>query len=266
MKFSERLSSIRKSRNLTQADLAQMVGMTARTIQNYESDAQDTIPNQKTRKKLADALQVDEMALLNDEAFAAYQEPFNDALSHINLGIQKIQRAQTVSPKQVTMVGGAAAVLALMGGAASAAGAVLSIPIADAIYRGQRQIGKKKMFQYFSNLQQRCYIEISNCRNIILEKRELYKRKLEIRDSSGQSNYDIGIIIDLIFAIQDCMFIWYEQSMYFRECIRILRDSKVEEADQKIQEYIKEIKFRDKEKGELQKRIRQLEEKLKTAE
>ena len=68
MTFSERLVAIRKQRGLTQRDLAQLAGMTERTIQRYETA--DRIPKWTYITKLADALGVPDEALISDDGFA----------------------------------------------------------------------------------------------------------------------------------------------------------------------------------------------------
>ena len=68
MTFSERLVAIRKQQGLTQRDLAQLAGMTERTIQRYETA--DRIPKWTYITKLADALGVPDEALISDDGFA----------------------------------------------------------------------------------------------------------------------------------------------------------------------------------------------------
>lgn len=246
MKFSERLSSLRKARNLTQAELAQLVGMTARTIQNYESDTLSTVPNRKVLKKLADALQVDEAAFLNDEIFDEYQAPYDDAMLHVNEEVHRLHTTDKAGPLKEAFV----------------SGFMLPFQIFNKILDGKMRKSRKKAIQYLLNLQNTCYIEISRCRTLIYKYRERYKRKLELRDSSVQIESSISLVIDLIFAYQDYMFIWYEQSMYFKKSLQLLQDLELEGDDPRIRECIKEASFLDKEKGELLESIKQLEDKL----
>jgi transcriptional regulator with XRE-family HTH domain len=246
MKFSDRLVKLRKARKITQTDLAEMVGMTARTIQNYESGTLDTVPNRKVLKKLADALQVDEAAFLNDEIFEAYQAPYDDAMLRVNEEVHRLHTTDKPGMLKEAFV----------------SGFMLPFQIFNEIIDGKKRAGRKKLIQYLSNLQKRCYIEIGVCQTLIYKYRERYKRNLELRESSAQIESSINSIIDLIFAYQDYMFIWYEQSMCFKESLRLLQDLELEGDDPRIRECIKEAGFMDKEKGELLESIKQLEEKL----
>ena len=65
MSFGEKLRSIRISLNLSQIELAQKVGITERTIYNYEQT--DTYPKPSVLKKIADALNVSVVYLTHDD-------------------------------------------------------------------------------------------------------------------------------------------------------------------------------------------------------
>ena len=64
MTFGEKLRSARIAMNLSQIELAEKVGVTERSIYNYEQAA--TYPKQPVLKKLSDALNVS-VAYLSDE-------------------------------------------------------------------------------------------------------------------------------------------------------------------------------------------------------
>ena len=62
MKFNERLKALREERGLTQVQLSQKSGITARMIQNYESGSNR--PRYEGAEKLANALEVPVTELL----------------------------------------------------------------------------------------------------------------------------------------------------------------------------------------------------------
>lgn len=65
MHFSEKLRTARAARQMSQTELARAAGITARTIQNYETGAK--LPrNREVYGKLAQALGVEESLLLDD--------------------------------------------------------------------------------------------------------------------------------------------------------------------------------------------------------
>ena len=66
MKFGEKLKTLRLERNLSQKALADLSGITVRTIQNYETT--DMLPKRRdTYDMLARALGVDVVELLNED-------------------------------------------------------------------------------------------------------------------------------------------------------------------------------------------------------
>ena len=66
MKFGEKLKALRLERNLSQKALADLSGITVRTIQNYETT--DMLPKRRdTYDMLARALGVDVVELLNED-------------------------------------------------------------------------------------------------------------------------------------------------------------------------------------------------------
>lgn len=67
MELNERLAKIRRMKGLTQAELANKVGVTTRSIQNYELGTRT--PKMDTIAKLAEVLEVEEKALLSDEDY-----------------------------------------------------------------------------------------------------------------------------------------------------------------------------------------------------
>lgn len=67
MELKDRIAGIRKYKGLTQAELAQKIGMTTRAIQNYESG--NRIPKSAVLDKIAEGLgvSVDELASEDDK-------------------------------------------------------------------------------------------------------------------------------------------------------------------------------------------------------
>ena len=66
MEFGEKIAKLRKEKKLTQKQLAEIVGVTYRSIQNYETN--NAVPRKKELyKKLAETLEVDINYLLSDE-------------------------------------------------------------------------------------------------------------------------------------------------------------------------------------------------------
>ena len=67
MELNERLAKLRRMKGLTQAELADKVGVTTRSIQNYELGTRT--PKMDTIAKIAEALEIDEKAILSDEDY-----------------------------------------------------------------------------------------------------------------------------------------------------------------------------------------------------
>ena len=67
MELNERLAKLRRMKGLTQAELADKVGVTTRSIQNYEFGTRT--PQMDTIAKIAEALEIDEKAILSDEDY-----------------------------------------------------------------------------------------------------------------------------------------------------------------------------------------------------
>lgn len=67
MELNERLAKLRRMKGLTQAELADKVGVTTRSIQNYELGTRT--PKMDTVAKIAEALEIDEKAILSDEDY-----------------------------------------------------------------------------------------------------------------------------------------------------------------------------------------------------
>lgn len=67
MELKERIAKLRRIKNLTQAELAEKVGVTTRSIQNYELGTR--VPKMDTVVKIAEALGVDEKVLMSDEDY-----------------------------------------------------------------------------------------------------------------------------------------------------------------------------------------------------
>ena len=58
MELKERIAKLRRIKNLTQAELAEKVGVTTRSIQNYELGTR--VPKMDTVVKIAEALRSEE--------------------------------------------------------------------------------------------------------------------------------------------------------------------------------------------------------------
>lgn len=67
MELKDRIAKIRRMRGLTQAELAEKLGVSARAVQNYEAGTRT--PKRDTIAKIAEILGVDENALATDEEF-----------------------------------------------------------------------------------------------------------------------------------------------------------------------------------------------------
>lgn len=67
MEFKDRLSKLRKLSGMTQAKLAEEIGVNLRSVQNYELGAR--YPRTETIEKIAEVLGVDQSALISDEEF-----------------------------------------------------------------------------------------------------------------------------------------------------------------------------------------------------
>ena len=67
MELNERLAKLRRLKGLTQSELADKVGVTTRSIQNYELGTRT--PKMDTIAKIAEALEIDEKAILSDEDY-----------------------------------------------------------------------------------------------------------------------------------------------------------------------------------------------------
>ena len=66
MKFSEKVKSMRKEKGISQEMLAEMIGVSKRTVQNYETAAMYP-KNREVYKKMADAFCVDVNYLLTED-------------------------------------------------------------------------------------------------------------------------------------------------------------------------------------------------------
>lgn len=79
MDFKERLIKIRHFRGLTQAQLAQRIELTSRSVQNYELGAR--MPGKTIIEKLADALDVTEKAFFDDDEFSKFVFIFEEDIA-----------------------------------------------------------------------------------------------------------------------------------------------------------------------------------------
>lgn len=72
MNFGEKIITLRKERSLTQQQLADIVGLSTRTIRNYEGEGMYP-KDRETYQKLADALSVDiNYLLIEDNTYTVY--------------------------------------------------------------------------------------------------------------------------------------------------------------------------------------------------
>lgn len=67
MEFKDRLAKLRRMKGLSQENLAESIGTTKRSIQNYERGVR--MPKGDTIAKLAEVLEVEENALVSDEEY-----------------------------------------------------------------------------------------------------------------------------------------------------------------------------------------------------
>ncbi len=67
MEFKERLAKLRRLSGMTQAELAKELGITLRSVQNYELGAR--YPKTETIERIANIFGVDQNALISDEEY-----------------------------------------------------------------------------------------------------------------------------------------------------------------------------------------------------
>ena len=67
MELKDRIARLRRMRGYTQAELAEMAGVSARALQNYEAGTRT--PKKDTLAKIAEVLNVDGSALASDEEY-----------------------------------------------------------------------------------------------------------------------------------------------------------------------------------------------------
>ena len=65
MELKEKITKLRRMKGYTQGELANVVGVTTRAIQNYENGSR--FPKKDILAKIADALDVEEASLATDE-------------------------------------------------------------------------------------------------------------------------------------------------------------------------------------------------------
>ena len=80
MEFKERIRLLRKEAGLTQAEVAEKIGVTYRTYQNYEAGA--SAPQSKVLAKLANVLKVS-MDMLSADIKTNANAPQNDELNEL---------------------------------------------------------------------------------------------------------------------------------------------------------------------------------------
>jgi len=94
MSFSRRLSSIRKSKGLTQQQMADTIGIHVSQIKRYESG--DTQPSLEVLRKIALALSIGADLLLFDEGERGPTDEFRmqfEAVGHFNKEEKRIVKA-----------------------------------------------------------------------------------------------------------------------------------------------------------------------------
>ena len=67
MEFKERLAKLRRLSGMTQAELAKELGITLRSVQNYELGAR--YPKTETIERIANIFGIDQSALISDEEY-----------------------------------------------------------------------------------------------------------------------------------------------------------------------------------------------------
>ena len=72
MELKEKITKLRRMKGYTQGELANVVGVTTRAIQNYENGSR--FPKKDILAKIADALDVEEASLATDEEEFMVQE------------------------------------------------------------------------------------------------------------------------------------------------------------------------------------------------
>lgn len=257
MNFGSRLAALRRQRKMTQAALAQRIHVSTRTIQNYEKAERNDIPSEKVLSSLAEVLEVDMTALLYDDICKTYLLPYKKMMNSIDNSVSeynKIENQPIIMPDWKSVA--ALSLINPVYGLATIGGAVLPQGISKLIANKKMHTELKKQI---SNAERRCIMETYNCRNAIVRYQQRYNRKIEISDDSNENDDIIKTIIEIIFAYQDCMTIWFEQHLLFSECLRVLDDSKDDEARAKIDMHIKNINGEDRDKEDILKRIVKLE-------
>ncbi len=94
MSFSRRLSSIRKSKGLTQQQMADTIGIHVSQIKRYESG--DTQPSLEVLRKIALALSIGADLLLFDEGERGPTDEFRmqfEAVGHFNKEEKRVVKA-----------------------------------------------------------------------------------------------------------------------------------------------------------------------------
>ena len=71
MELKDRIARLRRMRGYTQAELAEMAGVSARALQNYEAGTRT--PKKDTLAKIAEVLNVDGSALASDEEYCVIE-------------------------------------------------------------------------------------------------------------------------------------------------------------------------------------------------
>lgn len=257
MGFGARLTSLRKMRKMTQEELANNIHSSRRSIQNYENDDRDVIPGTKVLSALADALQVDMAALLDDDVCKTYVIPYKKMLSSIDNTFTEYKKLEEKSIKMPDL--GSVLLLSSIDpiiGLATVGGSVLPQGISKLIANKKKQSELKDKLRVANRS---CIIETYNCRTAIIKNQQRYNRKIELSDDSNDNNDIIKTIIEIIFAYQECMMIWFEQHLLFSECLKVLDDSKDDDARAKIDMHIKSIIREDRDKEDILKKIVKLE-------
>lgn len=96
--FSLNLKRLRKSLDLTQLDLAELVGVSMLTIQRYESG--DRFPRQNILKALAQVLKTTEASLLDDPNKQKKNNPSTEEIAEAV--VKKLAESQPTVSKQDT--------------------------------------------------------------------------------------------------------------------------------------------------------------------
>lgn len=93
MNFGEKMRAIRLSRELTQEELAALLGTTKQTISRYENSERE--PNLRTARDIAEKLNIDINILADDDCELSYMlsEKFDSFAPHLSEDALEVARS-----------------------------------------------------------------------------------------------------------------------------------------------------------------------------